>query len=300
MKIKPPDDAGVEYNLSLDYAVEVSSAGDGLPSCKKCAGRGVVPIQSESGPPAYVACRCVIPTQIVRGMERAWPGLPRAELVKDSPLDDYIGRDTWVTCGTRLFSSYLKRTAINQGAGWRFRVVTDSDLMAAWLGALTVNGVEILDRDMQEMTIKSLPALSLVALIDPWPFMVIVLGVKASKNESMPDVLIEALAHRTHLGKITWLVDQPYKKLEFGHRCYSDNVREFMQEWSPARLILDKKPPFAVPSNQVNRTPPKLQTPPAPSPPKKQPTRAPKQREQKKAGPEPMDNGLHFRIPPTK
>jgi hypothetical protein len=236
----PFGDAGTEYPISEDYKVDRPS-GDGKPDCEHCLGRGVIDVPVEFGPPATRPCRCVRARDILINMEKGWRGLSRAVKVTRSPLEPYPNKDLWVTCSRKIFQGYLRYVARVQGPGWRFRVITDADLMNAWLATAKLKGVEIFDYEIASTSISP-GAMTLDDLVSPHPFLIIMLGVKAARNEAMPEVLLEALVTRCHEDKPTWLVDQPYLPLEPGHKCWSEELEIFIeQEWEPARLDLSER-----------------------------------------------------------
>jgi len=118
-------------------------------------------------------------------------------------------------------------------------VVSDADLMDAWLSAK----LDVRDADVEQMRQKAdvRRFSALVDLAEPATLLIIVCGVKAARNEAMPEVLLEVLHHREHLNKPTWLVDQPSYLLREGpgdykHISYNHNVGDFIAEWK--HLIL--------------------------------------------------------------
>jgi len=109
---------------------------------------------------------------------------------------------------------------------------------------------------------------ALVDLIEPPALLVLVCGVKAARNEAMPEVFLEALRHREHLSKPTWVVDQPSYPLGDGHISYSYAVGDFLSEW-PRVKLQGSAAPVEEPSNN---TPAPARRPPVTAPVSRPPT----------------------------
>lgn len=232
----PFDDAGVQYQISPDYAQDYK-AGDGSPSCPHCRGRGVLNVPVKIGPPAVKPCSCVRARDVVFNMERGWKGLSKADVVDESPLVEYVDQNLWLTCGNRLFKAYMRYIARIKGANWDFRVVSDHDLMNSWLATAKLQSKKIYDRDVARSGIPD--EITLEDLVAPYPFLVILCGIKSARNEAMPGVFLEAILQRYHVSKPTWIVDQPYLPLRDGHRCWSRELQLFLDhEWDHTRLDL--------------------------------------------------------------
>jgi hypothetical protein len=114
-----------------------------------------------------------------------------------------------------------------------FRVITDIDLLDAWLS----KNVDPFDPDINFQR-KGRHGdkdpevyISLTELIEPPELLIIRLGVKVARNVATPEVLLEALQHRDHLGKPTWLVDQPIYQLREGHIAYDARLEDYLFDW---------------------------------------------------------------------
>ncbi|NBR68063.1 MAG: hypothetical protein EBT79_12485, partial [Actinobacteria bacterium] len=184
--------------------------------CPTCGGSGFTVVEDGSaGPPVTQVCLCVLRRQIVANLERGMRGLSGAAPLDRgtrSPLQAHTGNDMRVTASPAWFTSHLRHTAarVSRGADWGFRVVTDADLMVAWLATAALQGTEILDADARsEAAPVSLTKLTLVDISAPPELLIVRLGVKVARNSAMPEVLYEALTIRAHEGKPTWVWDQP-------------------------------------------------------------------------------------------
>ena len=179
-------------------------------------------------PPTYRRCRCVIRRDIAANVNRGMRGLMTAPKVEESPLLESISDDLWVTAPKGWFMSHLRHVAIRQPPTWYFKVVSDADLMAAWLASAALKGKDILDPDAARV---SLTHLTLVDLVTPPELLIIRLGVKVARNVAAPEVLLEALQHRDHLDMPTWLWDTPFSPFEDGHISYSTSALDFLSTW---------------------------------------------------------------------
>lgn len=209
--------------------------GDGLPGCQFCHGRGVVSVPPERRPQRIIGdvteiCACVMIRDVVMNMERGWKGLTKAPpLGSHSLLKEFIDQSVWVTASTLVFRQHLKHIAGRMGPRWDFVVVSDADLMDAWLSY----GIDVYDADVdakRRSKVKDKYA-ALVDLVEPPDLLIIHLGVKAARNSAMPEVLLEAVKHREHIDRPTWVVDQPNYPLADGHISFNQQVHDFMATW---------------------------------------------------------------------
>jgi hypothetical protein len=211
------------------------SRGDGLPNCPKCGGRGFYDSSNKENPvPQVVRCSCTLKKDILRNVERGWKGLTKADKIGESSLLDKVEDYCHITADDNTLKAHLRFVGLRQGPDWSFKVVSDADLIVAWLASATIKGGEIFDPDANKISTKFL---TLVDLIEPPEFLVIKLGVKTANNSAMPRVLLEAIQHRSHLGKITWIVDQPTARLNESHLCYSIEVDHALRDWEKIDLM---------------------------------------------------------------
>ena len=208
--------------------------------CSTCGGTGFTIVDDGSlGPPVTQVCLCVLRRQIVANLERGMRGLSGAvplDKGERSPLQAHIENDMRVTASPAWFTSHLRHTAARRGVDWGFRVVTDADLMVAWLATAALQGTEILDADARsEAAPVSLTKLTLVDISAPPDLLIIRLGVKVARNSAMPEVLYEAMTIRAHEGKPTWVWDQPDSPFDEAHLSFSRLAAEFMELWPRVR-----------------------------------------------------------------
>lgn len=197
--------------------------------CPKCFGSGALEMErTHMGIPVTRPCQCLIAKDIIRNLNRGWAGLSSAQKIEKSPLSDFLGDNVYVTAGDEVFKQHLRHVAIRMGPSWNFKVVSDSDLMTAWLSPASLLGKEILDPDSASVSSEKA---TLVDLVEPPDLLVLRLGVKAARNSAMSEVFLEALQHRSHIDKPVWVIDQPTRKLEPGHMCFSDEVVRALSQW---------------------------------------------------------------------
>ena len=204
--------------------------------CNLCGGNGFTVVDDGiAGPPVTQVCVCVLRRQYHANLERGMRGLTAADRLEPgtvSPLRHHTRRDLRVTGSAPWFASHLRHTAIRKQVDWGFRVVTDADLMVAWLATAALQGTEILDPDARSKAAPvSLTKLTLVDISEPPDLLIIRLGVKAARNSAMPEVLHEALAIRAHAAKPTWMWDQPDAPFDQSHLAFSRLVEEFTGGW---------------------------------------------------------------------
>lgn len=179
-------------------------------------------------------CHCVQVRDTIANIERAWKGLIKAAPIPTSPLKGLEGSEVWITGPVARFKEHLRHVASRMGPRWYFLIVTDIDLMNAWLSY----GEDIRDADVTQARNSSASDrfAALVDIAEPPELLIIRLGVKAARNKAMPEVLLETLQHRSHLDKATWICDQPSYPLAEGHICYDGRVAEHLEDWQRIRL----------------------------------------------------------------
>jgi len=156
-----------------------------------------------------------------------------APRIEGSPLFDYVESNLYITATDGDLRAHLKHVALRMGLQWGVQVISDSDLMTAWLSPVSLLGKEIIDPEAASISTEKA---TLVDLIEPPSVMVLRLGVKAARNSAMSEVFLETLYHRIHIGKPLWVVDQPTKKLDHSHMCFSEEALRLMESWDRVDL----------------------------------------------------------------
>lgn len=229
----------------------------GDPSCSKCYGTGSVDSgKTHMGIPVVTPCSCQVVRDIVNNLNRAWSGLAHAPKVESSPLMGHAWGDFYITASDEVLRAHLRHVGVRMGWAWGLRVSSDADLMVAWLSNAALVGKEILDPDVAPVSAREA---SLVDLIDPPDLLVVRLGVKAARNSAMCEVLMETINHRRHQkDKPTWIVDQPTRRLDAGHMCFSDDVIRALTGWP--HVTLDDDLPLKIHVEMINGAPSMPQT----------------------------------------
>lgn len=216
-------------------------------SCSLCNGKGRLFIEEGASGPITRRCDCALLRDILLNVEKGWSGLMMSgsPLPEKSPLMEQISKSLFIRSDTQSLKDHIRHIAFRQGPDWFFKVVTDADLMVAWLANVTLSGAEIFDSDIHR---PSLDSLTLVDLVLPPQLLIIRLGVKAARNVAMSEVLLESLNLREHQGLPTWVTDQPDKPLQEDHLCWSVEVKEFFSSWKKVKLQASGKPKSRVDS----------------------------------------------------
>lgn len=210
-----------------------------MAGCEKCFGTGALDAGTDPrGIPITRPCTCQIARDIIRNLNSAWPDLVKAPKIGSSPLLGHEQDNLYITATDATLRPHLRHVGMRAGPYWFFKVVTDSDLMTAWLSSAAMVGKEILDPDVAPV---SADKATLVDLTDPPELMIVRLGVKSARNSAMSEVFLEALYHRAHVGKPTWVVDQPTRRFDPSHMAFSEDSLHHIQQWE--HIVLDEAAP---------------------------------------------------------
>lgn len=202
--------------------------------CEKCFGTGALDAGTDKyGVPLTKPCICQIVRDRIANVNRAWRGMSSAAKVESSPLGDHTEKNLYITASDDSLRSHLRYLGLRTHAQWYFKVIADSDMMTAWLSPVALLGKEILDPEAASVSSEKA---TLVDLVDPPELLVVRLGVKSARNAAMPEVLLEALNHRAHVQKPTWVVDQPSRRFNPSHISFSDEVLYHISGWTHVTL----------------------------------------------------------------
>ena len=229
-------------------ATEMFPQGDGHPDCPQCLGRGVVELPPEEWHPLAITpqtriCHCVYVRDVVANMERGCKGLSKLVSLP-SPLVGKEQENLRITSPYKMFKQHLRYVVSKKEPRWYFAVVSDLDLMTAWLHHVSTD--DLYDADVGENREGPRPTDKFSALVDiaePPELLILRVGVKNARNKAMPEVLLEALHHREHLGKPTWVVDAPNERLDNDHISWSPAVGEFLADWEWVELDASEHSP---------------------------------------------------------
>ncbi len=123
---------------------------------------------------------------------------------------------------------HLRHIAVRRPATWMFRVISDAELVTAWLASVPLQGGEIIDADAYKVSTKYM---TIPDLVSPPDLVILRMGVKVARNEAASEVLAEAINTRLHERKPTWFWEDPLNPLTAGHLFYSREVERSMSGW---------------------------------------------------------------------
>jgi hypothetical protein len=199
---------------------------------------------------------CVLHEDIVQNVERGMKGLSEARIVKESPLYEKHEKNLLVTAPSRWVRRHLRHVAVRRPPTWFFKVVSDADLVTAWLSSTAIKGIDIFDADAFAVSTEYL---SIPDLVVPPDLLVIRMGIKAARNSASPEVLAETLNIRRHKDLPTWIWDDPSHPLGPGHMFWSDAVEGALAGYDQIKGTSGKGGPQG-PSGGSQRGGPRLGT----------------------------------------
>lgn len=226
----------------------------GDPNCPQCKGHGF--IYSASLLEGGSSCKCLDPFLKSQNVNKAWPGLlsePVPENLKTLSATS-TKKNLWITSSRETFRQYLKKLILTMPTHWECKVRTDAELLDSWFGTAKAQGTKIFDLEIDESTLK---AIDIPDLVVPSHLCILWLGVKELPNKEAPHSLLEAFNYRAHLGKPTWIVDQPSRPFDATHMFYSDEMASIMSSWDHLALHEDRVTKVKSSKNirKVNRQP---------------------------------------------
>jgi hypothetical protein len=198
------------------------------PECNVCGGSGMVQGPPDPPhPPSFDRCECALRKDILANVERGYPGLSVAPVIEKSPLLGQHAANVWVTTGQTFFS-HLRHVAVRQPATWSFKVISDAELVTAWLATAGLGSGEIIDPDAYRVSTKYM---TIPDLVSPPDLVVIRMGIKVARNVAAPEVLAEAINTRLHDRKPTWVWDSKASPLDAGSLFWSTEVASILSSF---------------------------------------------------------------------
>lgn len=206
------------------------------------------------GVPVVRPCPCQIAEDLIRNLNRGWGGLSSAQRLEgSSPLLDHVTSNLYITASDEDLRIHLRNTGLRMGPSWAFKVVSDADLMTAWLSTAAMVGKEILDPDSASVSSEKA---TLVDLIHPPGLLIVRLGVKSARNSAMGEVFLETLQHREYTSRQIWVVDQPDKRYDTSHLSYSPEALSALRGFPYLSLSKAKaKSTFSISDSLSNSLP---------------------------------------------
>ena len=199
------------------------------PDCPHCGGTGF--ILGESMLEGGFDCQCMLDALRVENMEKIWKSLstaPNIPVLRDAPpLLKLTKHSLWITSPLEIFRAHLKAVCFHKSTLWDAKVRTDAMILDSWFGTLKAQGAKIYDIEIEKSILE---AIDIRDLVEPPELCVIVLGIKQLPNKEAPNSLLEAIGYRKHVGKPTWIVDQPDHPIDqMHHRFYSETLDRWLR-----------------------------------------------------------------------
>ncbi len=207
--------------------------GDGHIDCPDCKGRGVLVIPKEELPPHALPgttrfCGCVHRRDLMDNLKRGWKPISKVPSAPNSPLLGKQRSNVWLRSPLPDLKQHIRAAACKMAPRWRFKVITDTDLMTTWLYSAN----EVYDADVNQARTRAENNSSRITdLVEPWELLIIRLGVKAARNNATAEVFLEALLHRQQIDRPTWVVDSSSWPLRDGHLAWDVRVQEFLDDF---------------------------------------------------------------------
>lgn len=211
------------------------------PNCPKCKGAGFIYPKSLLVLPGEKGgrhCDCMLDALRLQNMDRVWQGLSKAREIPDlrdnPPLRKLVDRNLWITAPDVIFQAHLKAVAFRMTDMWDAKVLGDNELPASWLGTARASGAKIFDVEVDKSTSKYL---TIEDAVVPPGLCIIKLGVKHTPNKESANTLLEAIGIRQHMGKPTWIVDQPDRRIDMEHHTFYSQILEgWLRHWGHVEL----------------------------------------------------------------
>jgi hypothetical protein len=119
--------------------------------------------------------------------------------------------------------------AYNKSTLWDAKVRTDAMILDSWFGTLKAQGAKIYDVEIEKSILE---AIDIRDLVEPPELCIFVMGTKRLPNKEAPNSILEAIGYRRHVGKPTWVVDQPDHPLDqMHHLFYSETLESWLHKW---------------------------------------------------------------------
>lgn len=184
--------------------------------------------------PQAIPCTCVLKKALEVQARKAWAGLEVVPAKRASLLKGKVRENLVIKADKAGLMLHLRSALAHHARPEEFvKVVSDATLISAWLSNLARSDSEIIDPDY----IRELRVASLEDLAESPTLLIIRLGVKTARNSAMPEVLAETIELRQHLGKPTWIVEEPEKPLEEGHISWSRAVEDALDGWERVMVL---------------------------------------------------------------
>lgn len=178
-------------------------------------------------PPVFRRCECVLHRDLLANADRALFGLSSSSALSSSPLRGREESNLVIRAGEE-FLPHLRHVIIRKPITFFAKVISDAELVTAWLATIPLQGGEIRDADAYKVSTRYM---TIPDLVVPPDLLVIRMGVKAARNAAAPEVLAEALSTRLHEGRPTWVWEEPHHLLGPDHIMWNDQVGRVLRSF---------------------------------------------------------------------
>jgi hypothetical protein len=208
--------------------------------CPKCGGKGHIKSvgQDATGyPQVFMApCTCVM---VERFKHRVGPDIYTARSLKRSPLMSRTDKNLFLHAERDDLLPHLKFVLWHSGFDFFFRLLTDLDVIDAWLSKDKGNFSPNRDIATTSATLGMGVAWSSLrdAVEDP-QLLVLYLGVSTHPNRALSNALAEAVKIRIFAGKPTWVINPTTRPWAEGyHPCYSEGLNDLLFQYCEQHIL---------------------------------------------------------------
>ena len=170
-------------------------------------------------------CVCAL---IERFQARVGTEIFQAQTLQTSPLREKMDKDLFIEANRLDMLPHLKHVLWYAGLDFFFRMVTDTEMLDAWLSKGKENSQEFHGYSSLRDAVED-PAL-----------LIIFIGVMTYPNRALPGVFLEALKLRNHRGLPTWIVCGRDQTFAQGHLCWSPEGQVYIERgFERLRIVAD-------------------------------------------------------------
>lgn len=158
-----------------------------------CGGRGHVRVETDGPFKTFRRCPGLMRKKF---RDHVGDAIYEAEIIDSSPLLEHVGEDVVIRSNREKFRSHLRYVLARQGFTYFFRLLTDSDVLDAWLSK----------HETTEEGRGSTPVgyYNLRDAVDGPDLLIVNIGTQTSRNRALPSVLHQVARKRSFQGKPTW------------------------------------------------------------------------------------------------
>jgi len=181
-------------------------------------------------------CVCAL---IERFQARVGTEIFQAQTLESSPLRECMKKDMFIEANRLDLLPHLKHVLWYAGMDFFFRMVTDTEILDAWLSKGKDNSTDFHGYS------------SLRDAVEDPTLLIIYIGVMTYPNRALPGVFLEALKLRDHRGLPTWIVCGRDQTFAQGHMCWSPEGQVYIdRSFERIRIVSDGS--ASVPAQKIS------------------------------------------------